>query len=470
MAALPLVPVLPLALNVPSEPVGATRTASLLLGPNPPLDAGIIPGSSRINRKTLTGAVGSRLGTSTTWTFVVQELAKDQALIGSDTVLGMRLTAHLPNGDPITGGDDLALREEVGTLLWRGLELKINGVAANPCDRADITQHVIDRTFSSTDRAAAGGTGNGPYSFRHINADTALNAQTAGDPFKNEFIQDGAEFEILRPLTDLPFMGVNDGLLPGIFPVTLIAKSTPEPENLFESFTPASIVGTPFFTIQELFLETRSVKVEESISTIWEQMAAANELQFDTNTWATQQVAPTIPANSTTFQSASDLVFSTVPDVLALAMFPDSTFAPAAPTFEKGHPLTQTWNGLKTAKLQRGGECVRAWDNLDKTRTPLLRAVAEALETPAGARPGTLAAWSRATLDSAVFIEGTTGSVVQAFRNWGEQFSHQLTPLSLQLNFQFVNSTAVASTLYAVSKQRHRWNLSLAVGQTRQVA
>lgn len=453
--------------------IAATRLASRLLGQNPPLDTGIVPGSVRTDRKFVQGVVGARLGPGATFDMVVQELNADRALLGSQTNLVMRVSASLANGDPITAGNDIALREEAPTLLWRSLELKINGMPANPCDRSDIIRNTIDRTFTSTNRGqSASSQGDGPYSYRHINHDSTLlvNSVTT-DPFKFDDIHDNNEFELVRPLTDLPFMGDNDGVVPGIFPMTLRATTTTLPENLFASSTPAAVVGNPFLTIKELYLETRTIQVEPAISAVWQQLASDNTLEFNTNTWVAQQGTPIIAADVPSYDSSQNFVFSTVPDVMVIKMFQTVGFSPSVPVFEQPHPLLHVWNGLRRIEIKRGGECIRIWDNLDKSRQSLARAVAEAIETTAGAHIGTLGPRDLGTVFSSQFVADTgAGAIVQAFRNWGEEFTHNLAPLSVQLKLDFVPTTAVSSQLFVISKQRHRWTLSLTSGQTRQLA
>lgn len=447
-----------------SPPADSRKIASRLLAANPPKEDGIVPGSVRSVVKRVDGTNGAILRNNQEYySIAIQELAGDRATLGGQAEIVIRCRAQKTGGGDIIAADNISLREEAPTLIWKRLQLKVNGVPINSCQRSDIVRHFIDRTFSSSCRNSKDAD-RGPYDYRQYGADANIRDFVVSTVFKKTIIQDGKTFELIRPLDDLPLLGAWGGVIPGFMSMTLDA-TLGDPASVFVANS-GEFLNPPQLVLESIEVRTRMVRLEPSIAKALEDMWASGELTMNAETWTTTQIPPQISAGSTEFTSDTALALNSAPDILAIVMFPKDSFTPSDPSWEADHPLLQTWNNLKEFTIKQQGECIKTWNYLDKSKTSAHTSVVEALETASGTHSGTGAPWQKDTLDSLSFVSGFTGSLVLAFRNWMERSPHDITPMNLDFHAIF-DSTPENVSLYAIHKILHQWNFSSVQGATR---
>jgi len=424
---------------------------------------GVIPGSLRYVDKPI--RLDARLNTAQDFTFDLSPLAFDRAIVGHQTKLVISCTAKKSDGTDILPGDPISLREEASSLVWKTIQLTINNTVISQGNRSDIIRHFVDR-FHQTSRL----TGEGLTVSRQLGTDGNI-ILAAGVPetgvFKQSMIQNGARFELTRPLTDLPMFAPGDSFIPGFNVVSIKASTTSSPQTLFK--TSVAIDESPYIKIEEIRLQYATVGLEKLTAINLQKAGATGTLEMSGSLWTATNITPRIEAGSYSYNQGVASAYGTVPDVVYFAAFPEESFIPATDAFKNGrHPLIRTWCAMSDFTFEDGGgDTLRRYINLEGVggKTKLIDSAKDSLSDQGGIHDGTVALGDVCAIEPTFYVsEPGTGAVALAFRNWGESSTHKIEPISIHvratLNDPATFGAPLAAQPYLISKIRHRWLLS----------
>jgi len=426
--------------------------------------AGVKPNSLRYDEDVI--RVDARLKTSQQFNFDLSALSLSRAIVGHTAQLIVTCSVKKSDGSAVAFADPISLREEASSMVWRDITLTINGVEISHGIRADVVRHFVDR-FHQNSRLL------GLTNHRQLGPDNNLLigpglAETG--IFKKDMIHDGARFELLRPLTDLPMFSEGDSFIPAFNTVRIKATTTSDPQILFK--TDGTIAASPYIQIEEVRLRYATVELEELVAQSLQQSSAAGELEITGSLWAATNITPRVDSGARSYRQGTATAYSTSPDLVYFALFPESSFIPDTTAYRTGrHPMERVWAGMSAVTFRTGGgEAIRAYRDIDNIggKVKLLQAARESIASQGGMveGSGSLADVGAIADDEYVAARGT-GAVPLMFRNWAELNTHKINPLTLRVEATLVSTEA--SQPYLISKTRHRWVLSTVPGATKLV-
>ena len=426
-------------------------------------ESGLIAGTENYDTQTYTLNTNKWGGRA--FNFNIDNLGKNKLIVGDRCYLSFRCSASKSDGT-VVNNDAIEIRDEAGNILVESVTVNIAGTQVHTDGNADITRHFYER-LSKTNSSRVGNAdldrfiGPDASSFKH---GTAPNFYVNGGIYTNA-IQDGREFDLVRPLTDIAFFGPRDSAIPASLPISLNFRFNSNTARMFNVRT--SITDEPLLYIQDVKLHIATVDMNPSLATDIEDRLNTSGLPAVSDSWATQSLGPTVAGGTSEYRTNTPITYEITPDILGVAMFPQSVYNAPIP-FTGPHYLRTSWNTVKNAVMRSSGVPIRTYSNLQGTGEAVGTKVLLAKELSNIATSSEVVGLGGSPIDTEVFINGYISFFPAVFRTITEETVLPPKPFTMTFDMT-LETTSVSATIYAFRKLRHQWLLSNYVGLKTQI-